>query len=125
MFLLAILWHEYAHVFIARAVGGHGYIQWDKNSKKNVYFWRPSAIISYDKTFFNSVVVRLFPIPMVLPFNFLLFLSLSVPLTPRLLSVVEWGFYSMFFGLLLTVIESYNDINETLEIFRGRKTCQL
>ena len=124
MFLFAFFWHEEIHIHMARAVGGGGYILWNKN-KGNVLSWRPSAIVSLVKGRSNNIFVRLAPIPLVLPFNFLLFLSLSVPLCPRLLSVFEWSFYSLFFGFLLTMIESYRDIVESLDIWRGREICQL
>lgn len=123
-FLLAIVWHEYGHVFMARMVGGEGSLLWNFKDK-NVLSWKPAAIVSSVEGFENNILVRLFPIPVTLPFNCLMFLSLSVPLVPRLVSVTEWHSYSILFGLMLTLIESYHDIDEVKKILRSKKTCQL
>jgi len=122
-FLLAIVWHECGHVFMARAVGGDGSLLWNFKDK-NVLCWKPASIISCVVGFENNILVRIFPIPMSLPFNCLVFLSLSVPLVPRLLSVVEWHGYSILFGFLLTIVESYHDVGEVTKMLRSEKICQ-
>ena len=123
-FLLAVVWHEYGHVFTARAVGGEGVLFW-RFKDRNILCWKPAAVVSCVEGFENNILVRLFPIPVSLPFNCLVFLSLSVPLVPRLVSVMEWHSYSILFGLMLTIVESYHDIDEVKKMLRSRKTCQL
>ena len=116
LFLYGIILHEYIHMYLIRLFGGQSVLYWTTGNK-NLLSWRPSVTVSNVKGKNENMIIRLFPVCFVLPVNTLMFASLVCPVVPRLLSVGELWVYSIFFGCILTCLESYHDILEVYEIW--------